>query len=610
MPALNWIGKDAVEKHHVDVPYRLLEPIVELSVGDEHSGNLIVQGDNLHALKALLPRYAGRVKCIYIDPPYNTGNEKWIYNDNVNSPEIRKWLGEVVGKEGDTLDRHDRWLCLMYPRLLLLKKFLTEDGVIFVSIDDHAIHYLRSLMDEIFGIKNRLESFVWRTDGNFDNQAKIKNCHEYILMYSKNAALFPHPKVVDPSVGENSKLNKSVIRNTIVKNGPKNPISTIVLPAGFPCSINEAFIPKRNDAYPHYDEDLVIKEGKLVYPVNATSGWSSKNILLDFINNDLQPVFDSKNQLTEFVITHTGAIESIKMRNDASHVVSVINGVGSTQSQKNELEKMGFKFDYPKPVDLIRYLISMVNGDDFLVMDSFAGSGSTAHAVLKQNHLDNGTRKFILVELEDKIAETVTTKRISMAINGYEFTGKQKNIIYSHKLTLNSLQKSENLLEKLATFQEQNKDIYSNIKTVFENGTVSLVGEINITDKTAPLGGGFQYCTLSNQPLFCSDGHIRSDVTFKQLAEFVWFSETGIGYTGDAKSPLLGVFEGRAIYLLYNGILKDFTEQGGNVLTKQVYEVLPKFEGTKVVYAAANRLGMRAKRLNIIFKQTPYSLEI
>ena len=128
MPTLNWIGKEAVEKHHKDVPYRLLEPVAELSCGDEHSGNLLVQGDNLHALKALLPRYAGKVKCIYIDPPYNTGNEGWVYNDNVNSPEIRKWLGEVVGKEGDTLDRHDRWLCMMYPRLLLLKQFLATLG--------------------------------------------------------------------------------------------------------------------------------------------------------------------------------------------------------------------------------------------------------------------------------------------------------------------------------------------------------------------------------------------------------------------------------------------------------------------------------------------------
>ncbi|MGC9008241.1 MAG: DNA methyltransferase, partial [Halothiobacillaceae bacterium] len=143
MPTLNWIGKEAVVKHHKDVPFRLLEPVPERSCGPADSGNLIVQGDNLHALKALLPRYAGQVKCIYIDPPYNTGNEGWVYNDNVNSPEIRRWLGEVVGKEGETLDRHDRWLCMMYPRLVLLKQFLREDGAIFVSIDDNEVATLR-----------------------------------------------------------------------------------------------------------------------------------------------------------------------------------------------------------------------------------------------------------------------------------------------------------------------------------------------------------------------------------------------------------------------------------------------------------------------------------
>ncbi len=145
MPTLNWIGKETVVKHHKDVPLRLLEPVPELSCGAAEGGNLIVQGDNLHALRALLPRYAGQVKCIYIDPPYNTGNEGWAYNDNVNSPEIRKWLGEVVGKEGETLDRHDRWLSMMYPRLALLKRFLRDDGAIFISIDDNEVATLRLL---------------------------------------------------------------------------------------------------------------------------------------------------------------------------------------------------------------------------------------------------------------------------------------------------------------------------------------------------------------------------------------------------------------------------------------------------------------------------------
>ena len=162
MPTLNWIGKEAVVKHHKEVPFRLLEPVPDLSCGPaQGSGNLVVQGDNLHALKTLLPRYAGQVKCIYIDPPYNTGNEGWVYNDNVNSPEIRKWLGEVVGKEGETLDRHDRWLSMMSPRLVLLKQFLREDGAIFVSIDDNEVGNLQALMREVFGATNEVATIVW-----------------------------------------------------------------------------------------------------------------------------------------------------------------------------------------------------------------------------------------------------------------------------------------------------------------------------------------------------------------------------------------------------------------------------------------------------------------
>src|SRR5574344_908467 len=190
MPTLNWIGADAVVKHHKEVPFRLLEPVPELSCGDADSGNLIVQGDNLHALKALLPRYAGQVKCIYIDPPYNTGNEGWVYNDNVNSPEIRKWLGEVVGKEGETLDRHDRWLCMMYPRLLLLKQFLREDGAIFISIDDNEVATLRLLMDEIFGASNFAATFIWEKRTTRENRRVFSFSHDYVLCYARRLDMF------------------------------------------------------------------------------------------------------------------------------------------------------------------------------------------------------------------------------------------------------------------------------------------------------------------------------------------------------------------------------------------------------------------------------------
>ena len=210
-------------------------------------------------------------------------------------------------------------------------------------------------------------------------------------------------------------------------------------------------------------------------------------------------------------------------------------------------------FDTPKPTRLIQRILQIATDKDSIVLDSFAGSGTTGHAVLKQNAEDSGNRRFILVEMDEGIAQNVTRERVKRVAKGY-----------------------------------------TNAKGQTVEG----------------LGGGFQFCRLSAEPLFDADGQIRSDVKFAQLAEFVWFAETGTGFTGAADSPLLGVHEGRAIYLLYNGILKDKSVGGGNVLTGPVFDVLPKFAGPKVIYAAANRMGARAAREGITFKQTPYALEV
>ena len=189
MPTLNWIGKKAVENHHREVPFHLLKDAPELSVGDPGSGNLLVEGDNLLALKALLPYYAGQVKCIYIDPPYNTGNENWIYNDNLNSPEIKDWLGKTVGRESEDLCRHDKWLCMMYPRLALLRNMLCEDGAIFISIDENEVSYLRLLLDDLFGESCFVGQLIWKSRQHLDSRSKdgISHDHEYILIYSRNS---------------------------------------------------------------------------------------------------------------------------------------------------------------------------------------------------------------------------------------------------------------------------------------------------------------------------------------------------------------------------------------------------------------------------------------
>ncbi|HNZ13639.1 MAG TPA: site-specific DNA-methyltransferase [Anaerolineaceae bacterium] len=187
MPTLDWIGKAAVRNHHLEVPFHLLRADAALSCGAPAAGNLLIEGDNLLALKALLPYYAGQVKCIYIDPPYNTGNEQWVYNDNVNSPEMRTWLGRVVGGEAEDLSRHDKWLCMMYPRLTLLRQMLREDGVILISIDDNEAHSLRMLLDEIYGRSNFVGTIVWRNVTD-NNPTRISIEHEYVLCYARDKA--------------------------------------------------------------------------------------------------------------------------------------------------------------------------------------------------------------------------------------------------------------------------------------------------------------------------------------------------------------------------------------------------------------------------------------
>lgn len=471
MPTLEWTGKDKVMNHHQNVPFRVLERSYSFDAAGHHkedngSENMIIHGDNLEALKALLPRYEGRVKCIYIDPPYNTGNEGWCYNDNVNDPKMKKWLGEVVGKEGEDLSRHDKWLCMMYPRLKLLHKLLADDGIIFISIDDNEQANLKLACDEIFGKNNLLAQLIWKSDGNFDNQAKIKVCHEYILSYFKNINRMGLPNGFDPTTNKNSKIFNKEIRNTIVKNGHKNPMSEIVLPIGFPSSVEDNTIHARYNMYPHYLSNAIIKDYKLTNNVTVFSGWSSKKILENFISNKFDPVLDNKGQKTIFEITSSGAIEMVKAREYISHVLSVLNGLGSTQNMSNELQHANIKFDFPKPVTLIEYLLKFYSDKDSIILDSFAGSGTTAHAVLNMNEQDGGNRTFILVEMED-YADTTTAERVKRVISGY---GEGKNAV---------------------------------------EGT----------------GGDFSFYELG-EPLLLDAEHLNEAVGVEKIREYVWFMET------------------------------------------------------------------------------------
>jgi len=510
MPSLNWIGKDAVVKHHKDVPFRLLEPVAAMSVGDAASGNLIVQGDNLHALKALLPRYAGQVKCIYIDPPYNTGNEGWAYNDNVNSPEIRKWLGEVVGKEGETLDRHDRWLSMMYPRLVLLRQFLRDDGAIFVSIDDIEVATVRLLMDEIFGSVNFVATFIWQKRTTRENQRAFSFSHDFVLCFARNATAFEATRGELPT-------NQTVIdRHKNPDNDPRGPWQSVAITAQAGHGTASQF------------HAITTPNGRTIDLPHGNCWRFTQQKLAELI---------ADNRIY-FGATGLNVPRQKKFLNEVSRgltqeTIWCADEVGTTDvATKTVVDILGSSatFETPKSTGLLQRILQIATNKDSLILDSFAGSGTTGHAVLKQNAEDGGTRKFILVEMDANIAQNVTAERVSHG--------------------------------------------YTNPKGEAVPGL-------------SPAGGGFQFCTLSAELLFTAQGQIRDDVSFAQLSEFVWFAETGTGYTPRSldsglrrndnfgASPLLGEHEGRAIYLLYNGILKDKSVGGGNVLTGSVLDILP-----------------------------------
>jgi adenine specific DNA methylase Mod len=290
-----------------------------------------------------------------------------------------------------------------------------------VSINDKEFAYIKILLDDIFGRENFVTSFVWKTDGNFDNQARIKVCHEYILMYAKDESLFEEPSVKDPNIPFDSKLFKELIQNTIVKNGPKNPPSELKIPKGFPANFDNGAVEAREDKWPIYKDNLVIKDSRLTKEITAYSGWSSKSLVEEFIENDFKPIFDKKGQETTFVITRTGAIEAIKKRSDKSgYVISVLENMGSTQKMSAELKKIGIKFDFPKPEGLISYLLKICTDENDLILDCFGGSGTTFAVAHKLN------RRWIGIELGNQ-ADNLIVPRLKHVIAGTEHIGITDN---------------------------------------------------------------------------------------------------------------------------------------------------------------------------------------
>jgi adenine-specific DNA-methyltransferase len=571
MPTLDWIGKKAVLNHHREVPYRLLKCDSKLSVGDPGSGNLLVEGDNLEALKALLPYYGGQVKCIYIDPPYNTGVDErdeegkrigWIFSDNVGSPEIRQWLGKVVGAEADDLSRHDKWLCMMYPRLFLLRDFLKEDGVIFASIDEVEVASLRLLLDEIFGTSNRVGTIIWKnvTDNNPTNIAVE---HEYVLCYAKSRERLP-PEWKSKNLAVKDKLLS--IGSEFVKKYSDTQERQSQYTKWF--RENKAFL-WPFDRYKFIDDDGIYtgsqsvhnpgKEGyryDVIHPrtkkpcAQPLMGYRfPKETLDDLLALDRVLFGDDESKIIEL---------KLYVKDYRAKLASLfeLDGRIGTNEIKEIFPDNKRPFDFPKPTELVEELVSFTTSNDDLILDSFAGSGTTGHAVLKLNRNDQQQRKFILVEMKSSIARPITSERLRRVSLGYK------------------------------------------------NGKGELV---------EGLGGGFRFCSLGDA-MFDANGNVCKTVTFGDLARHVFFSETGEPLPKAAngkRSPLIGTCNNTAYYLLFNGILGDKSSGGGSVLTGELLAHLPPHDGPRVVFGEGCRLGAaRLKREGVTFKQIPYEVKV
>ncbi|MDZ7856731.1 site-specific DNA-methyltransferase [Sphaerotilus sp.] len=419
MPTLHWVGKEKVVNHHHDVPFRVLDKVSTFRASEglpvNSTDNRIIHGDNLEALKSLLPEFEGRVKCIYIDPPYNTGNEGWVYNDAVNDPKMKRWLGQVVGKEGEDLSRHDKWLCMMYPRLKLLHRLLSPDGSLWVSLDDNESHYFKCVCDEIFGRENFIMDFIWRKRDGAPNDRTVGSVHEHVFVWAKSRRAGSSQTVAEEQFNLMPRTEKADAQYKVFAepNGPDErgafrKIDTTANGKGGRY-VESLYFPIRN---PYTQED--------VYP-RAGTCWRHNREEMERLQNERRLYWGVKGTAT----TPMRKLFAFEAKQGMT-TPSIWEDVGLNQHASSELEQMFGKkahFDTPKPTSLLERIVQIATFKDSIVLDSFAGSGTTGHAVIKINANDGGTRKFVMIESQD-YAETTTAERIRTAIRGYGVPGK------------------------------------------------------------------------------------------------------------------------------------------------------------------------------------------
>lgn len=563
MPTLDWIGKKAVVNHHREVPYRLLHCDKSKSEGDPDTGNLLVQGDNLEALKALLPYYAGKVKCIYIDPPFNTGSEDWIYNDNVNSPEIRQWLGTVVKKEGEDLSRHDKWLCMMYPRLALLREFLSDDGTLFFHIDDNELGNSIQICDELFNRKNRAHVISFKqasATGHKSINPGCVNITNNILVYAKDKNYWSPNKVFTGR--ERDTRYGGWISN---RDAPFEEWQFTTLANGFAnakgLKLKEARQLAKDD--PTLLDSFVLQNAasviQLARPDYNNVGQETRE-RIDQSLEEPDKIFRVARVGYSDIYLKGG--QRILFYADKIKIVDgeAVSGEPLTtlwdDVLSNNIHKEG-GIDFPKgkkPEGLLKRCFELATKKGDLVLDSFAGSGTTPATAHKMG------LQWIAVEMGEH-AKTHTAPRLRAVVEGTDLSG--------------------------------------------------ITGDVDWKG-----GGGFRFCTLG-EPLFDADGNLNSIVTFPDLAAHVFFCETGspIPRKADATSPLIGTFQNRAIYLLHASQSMGVADaSAGNVLTVAVLEHLPsptgEFSGQRVVYAEGCTVPEdRLAAAGVTFKQVPYQIE-
>lgn len=564
MATIQFKGKSAVWNHHLSVPYHTLEKDNKMSVkGEGDDENLIIDGDNLFALKALLPKYQGRIKCIYIDPPYNTGNENWVYNDNVNSPLIKDWFGKTVGV--DDLTRHDKWLCMITPRLKLLYELLSEDGLIFISIDENEQHQLRMLMNEIFAEKNYLNTFCWLNNlkGRQISGVGATKTYEYIVCYAKNAEdselfemIIDKAKSLMPSSykGFNYETETDIEGEFVVKNELYNTNSAFNEETRHNLVFNIHYNFKTNEVkFSNIDDKIEFNNFVKIPPKKNNDGkhlyhawrWSKDKIIREVSN-------------LKFIRVGNGIKIFTKIRGfDATTLKDIITDI-TTNKGASDLKELfdGKVFDYPKPVDLIKIILSQTDDED-IILDSFAGSGTTAQAVLELNKEDDKKRKFILVQLPEKISKGTPAYE-----SGYRYI-------------------SEITRDRVEKVRKQGK-----IKT------------------------GFTYYRLGST--IDADSLLSGKLpTYKEFGKYVYYLATGKNHPDEQKirekDYFAGESTGESIYLIYNQKLDTLKKMA--ITLNWAEEIHKKDSGKKIVYAPACFLDEEhLDRYNIQFVSIPYNL--